>query len=253
MKLKKFKLKKVGTVLAVLVLCVVSFTAGVDLTQKANSATSASVLPINKGGTGANNASGAATNILGINFANYDGILPLANGGLGVDMTTQESKMSAQKNLNIPRYYEYPFRYGSSGNAYVKIAETYYGNNNENANHSELALMVIGGNTYLKNPDSYYVTITGRSTADRKVFAIQNAYSNPCDVSKVLGYYTIDVDAKVMKVYFYSVLSAPGVGINFLRYGSYVPDFVPEELPTTDKPADAIDFKATCMLTTSAP
>jgi hypothetical protein len=66
MKLKKFKLKKIGTVLAVLVFGVVSFTAGVDLTNKGNSATSASVLPMNKGGTGQN----SLANVMGVGSAN---------------------------------------------------------------------------------------------------------------------------------------------------------------------------------------
>jgi hypothetical protein len=61
--MKLINFRKIGTVLAVLVFGVVSFTAGVDLTNKANSAGSASVLPINKGGTGGNTAALARTNL----------------------------------------------------------------------------------------------------------------------------------------------------------------------------------------------
>ncbi|MDR2799459.1 MAG: hypothetical protein LBB07_02435 [Bifidobacteriaceae bacterium] len=58
---KQIKLNKIGTVAAVLILCCISFTAGVDLTQSANSAGSNSALPVGKGGTGANTfASGQA-------------------------------------------------------------------------------------------------------------------------------------------------------------------------------------------------
>jgi hypothetical protein len=61
--MKLINFRKIGTVLAVMIFGFISFTAGVDLTNKANSATSASVLPVNKGGTGANNAKGARTNL----------------------------------------------------------------------------------------------------------------------------------------------------------------------------------------------
>ncbi|MDR2799543.1 MAG: hypothetical protein LBB07_02895 [Bifidobacteriaceae bacterium] len=61
--MKLINFRKIGTVLAVAVFGFISFTAGVDLTQNANSAGSASVLPILKGGTGANNAADARTNL----------------------------------------------------------------------------------------------------------------------------------------------------------------------------------------------
>jgi hypothetical protein len=129
--LKKFKLKKIGTVLTVLVFGVVSFTAGVDLTNKANSATSASVLPINKGGTGANNASGAATNILGTNFGNYSGVLPITKGGTGINIvpspeaSTIFAKTQAQRNLNNVQRTMYRFYYvANSAPKYIKLAQT---------------------------------------------------------------------------------------------------------------------------------
>jgi hypothetical protein len=45
--------------------------------------TDTAALPIAKGGTGSSLATGAATNILGTNFANYAGVLPVAKGGTG--------------------------------------------------------------------------------------------------------------------------------------------------------------------------
>jgi hypothetical protein len=61
--MKLINFRKIGTVLAVAVFGFISFTAGVDLTQNANSAGSSSALPVLKGGTGANNAASARTNL----------------------------------------------------------------------------------------------------------------------------------------------------------------------------------------------
>jgi hypothetical protein len=117
---KRIKLNKIGTVAAVFILCCISFTAGVDLTQNANSAGSSSVLPVAKGGTGGNTASIAATNILGTNYENYSGILPLAKGGLGVNATPAAGQETAQQNLGLPRRYRLPLKQDPG---YMKIAE----------------------------------------------------------------------------------------------------------------------------------
>jgi hypothetical protein len=61
--MKLINFRKIGTVLAIAVFGFISFTAGVDLTQNANSTVSSSALPISKGGTGSNNAAGARANL----------------------------------------------------------------------------------------------------------------------------------------------------------------------------------------------
>ncbi|MDR2799017.1 MAG: hypothetical protein LBB07_00110 [Bifidobacteriaceae bacterium] len=59
--MKLINFRKIGTVLAIAAFGFISFTAGVDLTQSANSAGSSSALPVSKGGTGATTfASGQA-------------------------------------------------------------------------------------------------------------------------------------------------------------------------------------------------
>jgi hypothetical protein len=52
--MKLINFRKIGTVLAIAAFGFISFTAGVNLTQNANSAGSSSVLPVVKGGTGQN-------------------------------------------------------------------------------------------------------------------------------------------------------------------------------------------------------
>ncbi|MDR2798996.1 MAG: hypothetical protein LBB07_00005, partial [Bifidobacteriaceae bacterium] len=51
--LRKYKLKRIGTVLAILVVGAVSFTSGINFADKANGESSLSVLQVNRGGTGA--------------------------------------------------------------------------------------------------------------------------------------------------------------------------------------------------------
>jgi hypothetical protein len=46
------RLQRVGIVLSVIILSVISFVSGVNITQNANSTSSSSILPISKGGTG---------------------------------------------------------------------------------------------------------------------------------------------------------------------------------------------------------
>ncbi|MDR3116781.1 MAG: hypothetical protein LBT91_02970 [Bifidobacteriaceae bacterium] len=81
------KIYKLGIGGLAFTLILISFTAGsfLDL-NSVNAASSATVLPISRGGTNSSTASGAAANILGTNFANYSaGALPIANGGTGTD------------------------------------------------------------------------------------------------------------------------------------------------------------------------
>ncbi|MDR0788834.1 MAG: hypothetical protein LBN03_01390 [Bifidobacteriaceae bacterium] len=80
------------TLFSVLILFCLTLTSGIVLginfENKRVSAEPLGVtttgLPILKGGTNATTAPQAATNILGTNFANYTGILPVAQGGTGI-------------------------------------------------------------------------------------------------------------------------------------------------------------------------
>ncbi|MDR3116769.1 MAG: hypothetical protein LBT91_02910, partial [Bifidobacteriaceae bacterium] len=88
--MKFYKFKKLGILGTIFLLCTTCFLSG--RISVANADGSNAVLPVAKGGTGANSASEASTNILGTNFANYSdklpasqltGSVPIANGGTG--------------------------------------------------------------------------------------------------------------------------------------------------------------------------
>ncbi|MDR3152102.1 MAG: hypothetical protein LBT85_01370, partial [Bifidobacteriaceae bacterium] len=89
MEINKISLKKIY-ITAISFLSIISFGVGINV----NAAGSSTLLPISRGGTNANTAGEAATNILGSNFANYSGVLPVAKGGTGATNTS-----SAQTNL----------------------------------------------------------------------------------------------------------------------------------------------------------
>ncbi|MDR2799189.1 MAG: hypothetical protein LBB07_01010 [Bifidobacteriaceae bacterium] len=76
----------------------ISITAGVDLTQNANSAGSSSVVPILTGGTGANNAAGARTN-LGV-YSNAETVNEI-NGAAG---WVNFSPNVSSSNASLPLY-----------------------------------------------------------------------------------------------------------------------------------------------------
>jgi hypothetical protein len=102
--LKMSKKKIIGAV------CAIALFAGgavVGAQIYANAENNAiAVLPIAKGGTNANTAATAATNILGTNFGNYSGVLPVAKGGTGessVSATTASLKTNYSATVNSIR------------------------------------------------------------------------------------------------------------------------------------------------------
>jgi hypothetical protein len=101
MKLTMLKMSKKKIIGAV---CAIALFAGggvVGAQIYANAANNAiAVLPIAKGGTNANTASTAATNILGTNFDNYIGILPLAKGGTGTTLGNGAAGQYLTSNAN---------------------------------------------------------------------------------------------------------------------------------------------------------
>jgi hypothetical protein len=158
--IKRIKLNKIGTVAAVLILCCISFTAGVDLTQNANSAGSASVLPVAKGGTGSNNAAEAASNILGTNFENYSGVLPLNRGGTQADSSTDAGKITAQRNQNNREVYRYGSRNASMTTVYEKVADVAYSASGFDAD--DQIVFISGVTSFWSAPTSYLLTVGHR-------------------------------------------------------------------------------------------
>jgi hypothetical protein len=105
--MKLINFRKIGTVLAVAVFGFISFTAGVDLTQNANSAGSSSVLPVLKGGTGNNYGNVPSADKLytarNINDVAFDGTkdidLPGTSHSLLVD--TRKSELDFKFDMTV--------------------------------------------------------------------------------------------------------------------------------------------------------
>jgi hypothetical protein len=189
--MKLINFRKIGTVLAIAVFGFISFTAGVDLTQNANSTASSSVLPIVKGGTGSNTASGATANILGNNFENYSGILPVEKGGIGVDGTTDNEKINAQYNLGLQSTYTYP---GNSTDQFVRLNKTYYFMTSYNGNYRNMSFLVTGSSSHANLPVSFLIESNSRQTQDnhsRVSYTITSLSSN-CFGPTVIPFYIVE-------------------------------------------------------------
>jgi hypothetical protein len=158
---KRVKLNKIGAVAAVIVLCCISFTAGVDLTQNANSAGSASVLPILKGGTGANNAAGARTN-LGVSSTSemndtIENRIGIKNyTPIHTDTNTQFVKLFDVDpwTYGWTIYFDFGFRLG--GGAGIVGNLTLYGNGGNPPGKAEIQNAAFCG-TGIDTPDKNYL------------------------------------------------------------------------------------------------
>jgi hypothetical protein len=146
------RLQKVGIVLSVVILSAISFISGVNINNQANSTASSSVLPIVKGGTGANNAATARTN-LGISST--------------TDMNTAISYASDMKG-------EYPYLWdGASGNTYSKMFDNVTTTAEYRATYIFSALF---NRNYTMSGGTIYIN-TNRSNATNQ--EIQSAYWCP--------------------------------------------------------------------------
>jgi hypothetical protein len=179
--MKSINFRKIGTVLAIAVFGFISFTAGVDLTQNANSTASSSALPISKGGTGGKTAPIAAANILGTNFENYSGILPVANGGLGADISTVDGKLQAQSNLNVINSYSYYDEVETRSNNYFRIASVVLrdsSGNTGNADHQTVLAEGLTNHQFL--PFAFLISVTGRGYVNGNWKPIITSLNNLC-------------------------------------------------------------------------
>jgi hypothetical protein len=193
-------IKKYGVLISTFLLTVLGFINGC-FTQ-VSAATNTTVLPIAKGGTGSNSASGAATNILGSNYANYSGILPVAKGGTGAGINDTKTLFQAQKNLGLPPTYIY-VNHDITKNQFYKFSEEYYGSSSKKEFN---ALIQIVGGTFV--PDyarAYDFYLVGRNNGNN-FFEIMGRSPN-CSTTTSLGFYTKD-ENDIYKFYY----SAPAWG-----------------------------------------
>jgi hypothetical protein len=245
--MKLINFKKIGTVLAIAVFGAVSFTAGVDLTNKANSATSASVLPIGKGGTGGNTATTAAANILGTNFANYAGILPLEKGGLGVNASPAAGKDTARDNLNIPWSYTYkPGGYGST-TAYLKVASLI--TDRTEVDFESLVVSITSSSDFGNTPIVFQLLLNGRNWGASRYIE----YGTAC--SKRAIYITEQYNEQYKKTqrdFYFPVFNwTQNVTVEYTIANQNVVRFTPQTLTTV--PANSSIWNPSCYVTSPAP
>ncbi|MDR3152103.1 MAG: hypothetical protein LBT85_01375 [Bifidobacteriaceae bacterium] len=123
------------------------------------------VLPTKKGGTNANTASQAATNILGSNFANYSEILPLEKGGTGAT-----TNLGAQYNLGLNPVYK--ANSGTGKSMYIKIATVKLG---DKENCTNQIVQIAGMSDWGTLPFTYLLYISGNNnlnTIPAKIYTL---------------------------------------------------------------------------------
>ncbi|MDR2799537.1 MAG: hypothetical protein LBB07_02865, partial [Bifidobacteriaceae bacterium] len=237
--MKLINFRKIGTVLSIAVFGFISFTAGVDLTQNANSVTSASVLPINKGGTGANNANGAAANILGTNFENYSGILPLAMGGLGVSVTpsndAEESHITAQQNLGNPVTYQYASKAQGTATVYRKVANTSY--SEYGGDWADQVVLITGLTSFWVAPQSFILHVGHRNESSQPGQVYLTGLSPKCVPNNNVGFALTENGHR--KVFLTQGPSTQPLRVTIIQRGlTSSPKFTGEEL--TAKPTENV-------------
>ncbi|MDR3128272.1 MAG: hypothetical protein LBT99_02975 [Bifidobacteriaceae bacterium] len=231
-------IKKYGVLISAFLLAILGFIN--SCFTQVNAASSSTVLPIAKGGTDSNSASGAATNILGTNFANYSGKLPasqltgsvpIANGGTGGTNISQ-----ARANLKIPIIYKYLNHDNWGYNPYFKVMN---GNFETGVKYEEFyqIIEVTGlGGVASQDQKKFTIYLWPRST--EPVFTIYQTMGS-CAASTVIGFYI--KNDKAFDLYLKAAMYTSSTTIQWTEYGSYInlDSFVPEIL--WNKPSDAVD------------
>jgi hypothetical protein len=209
--MKFLKLKRLATSFNIFILVFLGFISG-SLTH-VNAADSGAVLPISRGGTGANSTSGASANILGENFTNYSGVLPVEKGGTGSNINDTKSLFQAQKNLGLPLSYIYLSEVISKP-TYYKFSEEYYGR--DNIKEFNALLQISGGGKVSKSTKLFNFYLTGRSH-DNAFFKIFGLYPD-CSASDNIAFYTKD-ENDIYKFYYVTEWWSSSVRITWLSYG----------------------------------
>ncbi|MDR3152227.1 MAG: hypothetical protein LBT85_02030 [Bifidobacteriaceae bacterium] len=188
-------------------------------------ANSSTILPISRGGTNSSTANGAATNILGANFANYTGALPIAKGGTGAS-----DIMTAQKNLNFPETIQYSVQ--EAANKYVKIAMI---PNLPSSLANVSAVYQISG---LANDSGFSVTayLYGNSRKGTNLFFM----TDQCQIQNLYNLYYVNV-GNVRNYYASPVPKPTSVTIWRLSTSAYEPKVLTKDLLDT-LPSDAVQI-----------
>ncbi|MDR3116785.1 MAG: hypothetical protein LBT91_02995 [Bifidobacteriaceae bacterium] len=221
--MKFLKLRKYGFIIITFLIFTSGFISGSF--APVNASSSSSVLPITKGGTGSNFASGAAENILGENFANYSGDLPASqlNGtvSIGAGGTGADNISAAQRNLQIPQSYTYDIN-SYSALDYVRVGMIKI--DNSTMGRANQAVIISGLYNLAGTGAIAALEMSGRSNQTR----ITMLSSGTCDVW--IYYYDKD------EIRYYYATSKQSyrqtTSVNIIQNNLTNPAFVPDILTT---------------------
>ncbi|MDR3116323.1 MAG: hypothetical protein LBT91_00565 [Bifidobacteriaceae bacterium] len=213
--MKILKLKKLATAFNIFILVSLGFISG-NYIQVSAADSSAAVLPITRGGTGANSETSAAANILSTNFANYNGVLPVAKGGTGSNINDTKSLFQAQINLGLPPTYIYQIEYANRNkSAYQKFYEGAYDSGSDV--EYNLVLEITGGKIVTTYNKKYDVYMVGKKYSSNLFFNI-TGYGPDCTTSDGIGFYTKD-ENNIYKFYYFSNAWSSFTRLTWQQYG----------------------------------
>ncbi|MDR3152629.1 MAG: hypothetical protein LBT85_04160 [Bifidobacteriaceae bacterium] len=167
---KKRAVKKFGILGIVFLFGVSAFISGYNINSYA--ASSNAVLPIIRGGTNANTASEAAANILGGNFDNYEGVLPVEKGG-----TAGTDYITAQNNLNLMPSFSYTDRQPNTW--YYRIGQV-RASASENWTNSSFTVVISANASVWMQQSTYLLTARGMSDSQDEPFVELINQIGPC-------------------------------------------------------------------------
>ncbi|MDR3116859.1 MAG: hypothetical protein LBT91_03415 [Bifidobacteriaceae bacterium] len=267
---KKRAFRKLGVLGIIFLFGTAAFISGFSINSYA--ASSSTVLPIARGGTNANTAAQASSNILGSNFANYEGVLPSSKGGAGF------SEINASGNNTLTSLPKFTYAINTAhqwkvNSAYIKVGTSLLTGNYVNT-LSVQSIYIIGfteaqGGTGI--PLEYMLTIkpwpnagvTPETASTSNVTVSIKSYSINCSSDNYIGYYTVgpsetNPTKAVADVWLWkggSWTTPPS--LNWFYYNNYantVAQFTPEDRETNNRadiPEGAVKIYPYCFTYTA--
>ncbi|MDR3116268.1 MAG: hypothetical protein LBT91_00270 [Bifidobacteriaceae bacterium] len=243
--MKFLKLKKLGLLGLIFVFIYSNFLYG--FLNNSFAETSAAPLPITHGGTGSKTATQAAANLLGSNFANYEGILPVSKGGTG-----SNNKVRSVYNIEDRPELQILYPSWTSTQYWVKVLDI--GVSWGEISDQVLKIVGLGG---FGNQKEFFLTILHRTET---VHITLTGYHTSCNPETLAGVWIIDSsdpNNKRIKVYLHrdgwgGHVKLENVAFTQLRYTTWyhlsrtgIEDFTPEFL--TDKPETENEIYPYCV------
>ncbi|MDR3116875.1 MAG: hypothetical protein LBT91_03495 [Bifidobacteriaceae bacterium] len=258
--LKRRIFKKLGILCVICLFGTATFISG--YTANSHAAAASTVLPISRGGTGGGTASLAANNILGKNFANYEGgVLPVAKGGTGTNNSAY-SGMSAMLNLQGLPFYSYARKNPwNASNYYFKALDAYTEPGScapfcAHAWGQEVMVSGMGDNMDLDGllRKVYIISYSGINIDKNNnvIRPVIYGIAGPCDISQPAGFMTIDSETGHVSIYIWSNRWSGNSTLTWLsaELNNGITRFIPEAVQGSGitKPEGAYDLYPECLV-----